>query len=307
MSEALVQGRNIAKSYGATPVLTDVSFDIYPGITGLLGSNGAGKTTLLGMILGLHPRSGGSLNVFGRDPWSDGSSVRERIGYSPEHHTMSADMMAAQFVTFVAELHGLPKAEANARASEALWLVGLGEERFRPLGTLSTGQKQRVKLAQALCHDPSLIILDEPTDGLDPSQRESVLELITKISSEFGISVLLSSHLIEEVEQICDSVVIIGQGKTVAAGSISHLKQRVERAIELEVVSESDTPALVEAISAKRSVTRASHDGNRITVEISDDTAFDEVRDVLSTSPAGLMSLQRKSLSLEDVFLENLQ
>ena len=126
MSGPLIYGRNISKSYDQTPVLSDVNFEIYPGITGVLGANGTGKTTLLGMILGLHQRNGGELNVFGTDPWANGSAVRERIGYSPEHHTMSPDMPAVDFVTLVGQLHGLPKHVAASRGSETLWIVGLG-------------------------------------------------------------------------------------------------------------------------------------------------------------------------------------
>ena len=307
MSGPLIYGRNIAKSYGQTTVLSGVSFEIFPGITGILGANGTGKTTLLGMILGLHPRDSGELNVFGADPWKAGSAVRERIGYSPEHHTMSPDMPAVDFVTLVGQLHGLPKHVATSRGSESLWIVGLGEERFRPMGTLSTGQKQRVKLAQALSHDPKLIILDEPTDGLDPNQRDSVLDVIKKISDEFGISVLISSHLIEEVERICDAVVIIGEGRTLAAGSIEHLKQGVEAIIEVELVSPSQVPAVAKDLEAQPSISTVRQDAGRLFIDFSNDKAFDEVRDVLANHEAGIISLRQKAMSLEDIFLENMR
>ncbi|MEZ5225522.1 MAG: ATP-binding cassette domain-containing protein [Acidimicrobiales bacterium] len=134
----LVVAEHVAKSYRGHAALVDTTFTIESGVTGLLGANGAGKTTLLGMIIGLHPVTSGTLRVLGHDPWSDGSAVRERLGYAPEHHTLPPDVKAADFVRHVAELHGLPDDEAQTRASDALWLVGLGEERFRPMGTMST-------------------------------------------------------------------------------------------------------------------------------------------------------------------------
>jgi ABC-2 type transport system ATP-binding protein len=211
------------KRWGTTTALTDLTFTVGPGITGLLGANGAGKTTLLGMILGLHHSDAGELRVLDLDPGTAGALVRARVGYSPEHHTLPPDIKAADFVRHLAEVHGIPRRDAKARASDALWQVGLGEERFRPLGTMSTGQRQRVKLAQAIVHDPALVLLDEPTDGLDPVQRDEMLRLIRRIGTEFGIDVLLSSHLLDEVERVCDSAVILADGALVASGRIDDL------------------------------------------------------------------------------------
>ena len=171
----LVTASGLQKSYGDLRVLSSVNFEIPRGVTGLLGANGTGKTTILGMILGLHQADAGSLQVLGIDPWSAGPQVRMLLGYAPEHHTLPPDLRAADFVRHVAELHGLPRADATTRASDALWLVGLGEERFRPMGTMSTGQRQRVKLAQAIAHDPQLVLLDEPTDGFATYSPEGKL------------------------------------------------------------------------------------------------------------------------------------
>src|SRR5439155_4200494 len=167
-----------------------------------------------------------------------GADVRARIGYSPEHNAMPPDVAAHDLVRHLAEVHGLPHRAAMNRASDALYEVGLGEERFRPVGTMSTGQRQRVKLAQASVHDPSLVLLDEPTDGLDPMQREQMLALIRKIGHEFGLDVVLSSHLLHEVEQVCDAVVILDEGKTVESGTLSDL--RTATTTEQELLVEVD-------------------------------------------------------------------
>ena len=207
--DVVIRADGVVKHWGSTLALAGATATIGPGVTGLLGANGAGKTSLLGMILGLHRPDAGRVEVFGLDPSTAGPEVRARVGYSPEHHLLPPDVKAVDFVRHVAEIHGLPRREATTRASDALWQVGLGEERTRPMGTMSTGQRQRVKLAQALAHDPMLVLLDEPTDGLDPVQRDAMLELIHRVGHEFGITVLLSSHLLEEVERICDAAVIL--------------------------------------------------------------------------------------------------
>lgn len=300
-SSPLVQAQNIAKSYGSFLVLEDITFEIGSGITGLLGANGTGKTTLLGMILGLHRWNSGTLRVMGNDPYTAGAEVRERLGYAPEHHTLPANLKASEFVRHVAELHGLPKEEANTRASDALWLVGLGEERFRPLGTMSTGQRQRVKLAQAIAHDPKLILLDEPTDGLDPVQRDEMLALIRRVSRDFGIHVILSSHLLDEVQQICDGAVIIGDGKVLASGSLDDLRGGGSDVV-MEIEDLDTVPMVVSGLEqAGASVTVS---GRTIVVRGHDDSVFDVARDVCAARGAGINRLSRRRLSLEDVFLE---
>ncbi|MCP3993220.1 MAG: ABC transporter ATP-binding protein [Actinomycetia bacterium] len=301
----LIQARGVQKSYGDFRVLEDVGFDVTGGITGLLGANGSGKTTLLGMILGLHPIDAGVLTVYGRDPWSAGSNVRTLTGYAPEHHTLPPDLRADDFVRHVAELHGLPRDEATTRASDALWLVGLGEERFRALGTMSTGQRQRVKLAQAFVHDPELILLDEPTDGLDPVQRDAMLELIARIASEFGINVLLSSHLLDEVEQICDAAVIIGEGRTLASGSVEELRGSGEAGVLVELDANPDLVAGVGAAIGARGFV-VSIDGRQVSIQGDDDQVFDAARDACAEADIGIVRLSRRRLSLEDVFLDRL-
>ena len=164
----------VSKSWGSHQVFSNLTAEVPRGVTGLLGSNGSGKTTLLGMLLGLHDPDGGSLRILGEDPTTAGPDLRQHIGYSPEHHDLPNDMAAQDLVRHIAQLHGLPRREATTRSSDALWLVALGEERARPIGTMSTGQRQRVKLAQAIAHGPSIILLDEPTDNLDVASAEAL-------------------------------------------------------------------------------------------------------------------------------------
>ena len=305
LSAVLISARGVQKSYGDVIVLDQIDFDIGEGITGLLGANGSGKTTLLGMMLGLHPVDGGELRVYGRNPWSAGAEVRTLTGYAPEHHTLPPELRADDFVRHVAELHGLPRDEATTRASDALWLVGLAEERFRPMGTMSTGQRQRVKLAQAIAHDPRLILLDEPTDGLDPVQRDSMLDLIRHIANDFGINVVLSSHLLDEVERICDSAVIIGEGRTLAAGSLDELRGEGETGVMIELDTTVEQVNAVASDLTRRGLV-VSIDGRTVVVEGDDDSVFDAARDACSDAQVGIVRLNERRLSLEDVFIERL-
>jgi len=300
----VISASRVAKSFGATTVLTDVTVEIQPGITGLLGSNGAGKTTLLSLLLGLEPRNGGVLQVLGHDPQSTGPEVRARIGYSPEHHHLPADVQAADLVRHLAQLHGLPAQASTERASDALWLVGLGEERFRPIGTMSTGQRQRVKLAAAIAHDPALVLLDEPTDGLDPVQRDDMLALIRRIGTQYGISIVLSSHLLEEVERICDNVVIIANGTVIRSGTINQMRGgRTSVMVELDsgherVAETLRTAGLVVAVSGSKLLVDAPPQPDADPYWI-----HDYVRDVVAWADVGLRRLGDQTVSLEDVFL----
>jgi ABC-2 type transport system ATP-binding protein len=241
------------------------------------------------------------LRVLGLDPATAGPEVRERVGYAPEHHRLPGDVQALDLVRHLAEVHGLPAREAMGRASDALWQVGLGEERLRPVGTMSTGQRQRVKLAAALAHDPALLLLDEPTDGLDPPQRDAMLALIRRVGSEYGIDVMLSSHLLEEVERVCDNVVILSDGRVLAAGPLADL-QRGASGVVVELDTEADA---VEAALVARGWP-VQRDGARLVVAApadDEDAAFDAVRDEVAGAGAALRRLQPRRASLEEVFL----
>lgn len=297
--EPVATGVDVVKRWGPSQALAGATFSIRPGVTGLLGANGAGKTTLLGLLLGLQRPDGGALTVLGRDPWRAGPELRRRLGYAPEHEAMPPDVNAVDVVRHVAELHGLARRAATGRASDALWEVGLGEERFRPVGTMSTGQRQRVKLAQAIAHDPELVLLDEPTNGLDPTQREAMLGLIRRVGADLGMNVLLATHLLEEVEHVGDSVVILDQGKVVAEGPLASLRGE---GTELVVEVDGDACALAAALVAAGLAAEQAGPGS-VSVELRDPSVFDVVRDTLADGPWALRRLQAKSASLEDVFL----
>jgi ABC-2 type transport system ATP-binding protein len=293
-----VAGTGVVKRWDPTTALAGATFAIDAGITGLVGANGAGKTTLLSLLLGLHHADDGVIEVLGLDPSSAGPDVRARVGYAPEHDALPPDVRAHDLVRHLAEVHGLPSRAATNRASDALWQVGLGEERFRPVGTMSTGQKQRVKLAASFAHDPTLLLLDEPTNGLDPVQRESMLDLIKRIGTEFGIHVVLSSHLLEEVERVCDAVVILSEGRVVAQGPLDILREG-DGAIELEL--DSDAGVLASRLQAVGLTARA--DGRRLVVEGDADRVADAIRDAAAALDIGLRRMERQRVTLEDVFL----
>jgi ABC-2 type transport system ATP-binding protein len=223
MAEALVEFRDLEVSYGRVRALEGVSGTFLPGPTGLLGPNGAGKTTLLKTLLGFLTPGAGQITAFGFDPRVTALEVRRRIGYMPEVDCHIPSMTAAAFVAFAGELSGLPRDEAISRAHEVLYYVGLGEARYRTVDTYSTGMKQRVKLAQALVHDPDLLLLDEPTNGLDPQGREEMLELIRDVAARRRISLVLCSHLLPDVERVCERVIVFNHGRVAAAGAIGEL------------------------------------------------------------------------------------
>ncbi len=301
----IVESAGVVKRFGNTMALAGVDATIGEGVTGLLGANGAGKTTLLTLILGLRNRDEGSLKVLGTDPGDAGPEVRQRLGFAPEHHQLPPDMTAADLVAHIAQLHGLPRSFATQRASDTLWEVGLGEERFRPIGTMSTGQLQRVKLAQAVAHHPELLILDEPTDGLDPMQRADMLSLIARLAGEHGINALISSHHLEEVERVCRSVVILDAGQVARAGQVSDLTG-AGTGLVVEVYERAG--ALAGALVAAGYEAQA-HDDEVVRVipaasESGGDGArcADAVRDAVADLDLRLRSLLPEHRSLADVF-----
>lgn len=303
MSEPVVVVDALTKRYGDNLVLDGATAVVQPGVTGLLGANGAGKTTLIGLLLGLHRPDSGSISVLGRPPVVSFGDPALPIGYAPEHHTLPADVPAVDFVEHLAVVHGLPRDEAAGRASDAMWYVGLGEERQRPMGTMSTGQRQRVKLAMAIAPDPDLVILDEPTDGLDPTQRETMLELIRRIAGEFGISVLLSSHLLDEVERTCDDVIILANGRVVASGPIAELRGE-GRGVSFELDVD---PSEIIAELQRRGLD-VVRDGARVTVHVGG--GLDQigllalVRDLVGAAGVGIRRLAPRTVSLEEIYLQ---
>jgi ABC-2 type transport system ATP-binding protein len=294
----VISARGVVKRYGRTTALAGIDVEIGSGVTGLLGSNGAGKTTFISLVLGLRSRDAGELSVLGQDPASAGIEVRARIGYAPEHHDLPAELTATDLVRHLAEQHLLPRRAAVQRTNDALWLVGLGEERFRPVATMSTGQRQRVKLAAAIAHDPMLVLLDEPTDGLDPMQRTEMLDLIRRIGTEFGMQILISSHHLEEVERICDSVVIVEGGEVVRAGTLAGLRSGPEG---LVVEVDERVGELVSLLESRG--VEVTEDDGRVVVGAGSLDAHDAVRDAVAELGVGLRRLESRGRTLEDVYL----
>ena len=292
--------------FGAQRALDSLDVDVQSGVTGLVGANGAGKTTLMSLVLGLRAPTAGQTLVLGLDPQTNGAELRALIGYGPERNVVPEDMPASDFVKHMAEVRGMPRNEARGRASDALWLVGLGEERSRALGTMSTGQRQRVKLAQAIASDPALLLLDEPTDGLDPVQRDEMLLLIRQVSQEYGIDVVLSSHLLEEVERICDHIVALDAGRLVAQGRLEDLVGD-EQGVVVELVEIADQPHafsdVVSQLSEAGLDVRHGEVTSRMEVIGPDaDLVADLVRDAVSDSKARVSRIERRRRRLEDIF-----
>ncbi len=207
-----ISTHGLTKAFGPVVALSDLTVDLPTGVVGLVGANGAGKSTLIKILLGLLPPTSGTASILGLDCLTDGLKIREAVGYMPESECLPLDVSATEFLVHMARMSGLPSHVARERAADTLRHVGLYEERYRPIGGYSTGMKQRVKLAQALVHDPKLVFLDEPTNGLDPAGRDEMLCLISRVSRDFGISVLVTSHLLGELERISDHLVVIEGG-----------------------------------------------------------------------------------------------
>ena len=244
-TDAVVTLANVSVVYGTEFALREVSAAFAPGAVGLLGPNGAGKSTMLKALLGFIAPTSGKMRVLGLDVAHAPLEIRGRIGYMPETDGHIPGMNAVSFVGVCGQLAGLPAVDAMQRAHEVLYYVGLGEARYRNLETYSTGMKQRIKLAQALVHDPDLLFLDEPTNGMDPKGRDEMLELIRDLAHEKHINLILSSHLLPDVEYTCDRVVVLDKGRVAAQGPIDELKGPAGRVYELRVKEDHDTFARV--------------------------------------------------------------
>ncbi len=303
---AIIETSGLTQRFGSTVALSSVNARIPEGVTGLVGANGAGKTTLINAVLGLREPTSGSLRVLGHDPNASGAQLRSLLGFAPERNVLPDDMRAVDFVRHMAEVRGLPRSEARDRASDVLWLVGLGEERTRPLGTMSTGQRQRAKLAQAIASDPRLVLLDEPTDGLDPLQRTEMLELIRQIAEDFSMNVVLSSHLLEEVERVCDNVAVLYAGRLIASGPLSELIGEAE-GMTLELVEVGELALSVDRVEAALSALglSVSRSEGRLRVSGADfDELCDHARDAVAAAGARITRLTSSRRGLEDLFEE---
>jgi ABC-2 type transport system ATP-binding protein len=291
----LIAAQSLSKRYKSVVALDDVSFTISDGITGILGENGAGKSTFIKLSLGLLHPTAGQVRVLGEDPAAN-IDVRARLGYMPEHDCLPSQVSAAEFLTHMAELSGLPSTAARTRAADTLRHTGLFEERYRAIGGYSTGMKQRVKLAQALVHDPAFVFLDEPTAGLDPMGREEMLTLVRKTHREFGISVLLSSHLMSDVERTCDRIIVLHGGHVQQSGDVGQFTRETESLL-IEVDSNRDE--LLAALK-RRGVESAAEDGG--VAVVGTEVVYDHVRDALVEAKAPLRRMAPRKRALTELF-----
>jgi ABC-2 type transport system ATP-binding protein len=295
---ALIALSGLTKRYGPVTALEDLSLEIEPGIIGLVGSNGAGKSTLLKILLGLLEPTSGSAMVFDQDVRVHGPRIREFVGYMPEHDALPPDSSATDVVAHLAEISGLPRAAARERTAEVLRHVGLYEERYRAIGGYSTGMKQRVKLAQAIVHDPRLLLLDEPTNGLDPAGRDEMLDLVRRTGAEFGMTVVVASHLLGEIERVCNYLVAIETGKLLRAAPLgTFTEQTGTLAVEVEERAEEVAAQLVERGFDSRAI--SSH---ALVVALEGEAAYDAVRDIVAELGLPLVRVEQRRHKLEDLF-----
>ncbi|HYI15300.1 MAG TPA: ABC transporter ATP-binding protein [Thermomicrobiales bacterium] len=301
--QPIVTTAALTKAYGSVIALDTVDLSIPRSAIGLLGANGAGKSTLIKLLLGLIAPTGGTATMLGMDIRSDVIRIRERVGYMPESDCLPMDVTAADFVGHMAEMSGLPGRDARQRANDVLYQVGVDEERYRLIRGFSTGMKQRVKLAQAIVHDPELVFLDEPTNGMDPQGRDDMLNLINRIHRQLGITVIVSSHLLEDIERVCDYVVMVDRGKLVVNGRINDLMQGGGDVI---VRIDGDPQRLVDGLAARQLSARLS--GPEVIVAAPDggvsDAVYDAIRDAVVEMDAPLRMLRGRERSLEDVYIQ---
>src|SRR5687767_10671446 len=299
MAEFSVLLDKVSVAYGNNRALRDVSVQFPKGAVGLLGPNGAGKSTMLKALLGFLTPTAGRLQVLGMNVADRPLEVRARLGYMPENDGHIPGMNAVTFVAYCGQLAGLPKTDAMQRAHEVLYYVGLGEARYRNIEQYSTGMKQRIKLAQALVHDPSLLFLDEPTNGMDPKGRDEMLELIRDIAHNKQINLILSSHLLPDVEFTCDHVVVLDKGAVATAGPIEKLKGPGGRVFELRV--KGDTAGFLDALRAAGLECHATDD-EVMRVFVPDERGPKFVFSLASQHKVQVRHLRASVPTLEDVF-----
>jgi ABC-2 type transport system ATP-binding protein len=299
----LISTRALTKRYpGGVTALDGLTVDIEPGVIGLVGANGAGKSTLLKILLGLLPASEGEARVLDFDTATQGPRIRELVGYMPEHDSLPPDVSATEFVSHMARVSGLPAGAARERTADVLRHVGLYEERYRPIGGYSTGMKQRVKLAQSLVHDPRVLFLDEPTNGLDPAGRDEMLALIERIGREFGIAVIVASHLLGEIERVAGWLVAIDAGRLLRTASLSSF---TERTGQLLIETDEDAAGLAARLVARGIDAHA--DGRTVLADLStggggEFTVYDAVRDEAVALRLALVRIEARRHQLEDLF-----
>ena len=299
----LIEIKNLSLFYGTTVALDNLSLEVQGGAVGLLGPNGAGKSTLLKTLLGFIQPSQGSAAVFGLNVDINPLEIRRQIGYMPEDECLIPGMNAVQLVSYAGELCGMPSRDAMQRAHEVLYYIGLDEERYRTIDGYSAGMKQRVKLAQALIHDPKLLLLDEPTNGMDTSGREEMLQLVKDIAMDKGINVILSSHLLPDVEYACREIIALSHGSVVIQEQIETLRQNKGQAFDLRIVGDSD--AYITALERQNYRVEVRPDKHlRVTSESQAETGTKFLFQLAYDTGVQLRQLREVKHSLEDIFAE---
>jgi ABC-2 type transport system ATP-binding protein len=298
----------LAVSLGGRPILKGLTATLTGRCIGLLGPNGAGKTTLLHTLLGFYPPSGGTARVCGRDIRQHMRDVRALLGYMPENDAFIAGMSGVRFVRLMAELAGVPKSQAIERAHEVLFYVGLGEARYRDVGSYSLGMKQLAKLAQALVHSPKVLFLDEPTNGLDPPARTRMLQLIRDIRDAGEVRVILSSHLLRDVEECCEEVLVLKDGKIATYSNLEEERRANRRFLELELRSETEgaAAAFTEEIEA-RGAELATGTRQRLKLVLPDTLGIRDLYEIAAARSVQIRRLDYKKDSLEDIFLKAME
>ena len=299
-----IETAGLMKRYGSVVALDRVDLAVPRAAVGLLGPNGAGKSTLLKILLGLSRPNGGHARVLGRDAVADGRELRMQVGYMPETDTLPDNATAADFVSHMAEMSGLPHRTARQRAADVLYQVGLDEERYRLVKGFSTGMKQRVKLAQAIVHDPELVFLDEPTNGLDPLGREEMLDLIGRINRQLGILVVLSSHILDDVERVCDYVVVLDGGQVVASQPL-HVPD--DDTADLHVRVDGDPEPFLKSLEGLGLVARPAgieYTSDEFIVARDGGRAVDAIRDAAAMTGSPLRLMRPATRSLEDLYVD---
>jgi ABC-2 type transport system ATP-binding protein len=294
----LVETKALTKRYGSQVLALDaLDLTVHGGVTGLVGANGAGKSTFIKILLGLLAPTSGSAKMLGYDVLTQGPELRQFVGYMPEHDCLPNDVSATDFVTHMGQIAGIPYAAARERTAEVLRHVGLFEERYRAIGGYSTGMKQRVKLAQALVHDPRLLLLDEPTNGLDPAGRDDMLDLISRIGRDFGIAIVMSSHLLGEIERVCNYLIVIDGGRLMRSDTISSFTAS-KQVLSIEVDGKQEELAQ----RLRQRGLEANVEGRFLSVQIEGAEPYDIIRDEIVSLGIGLLRLEQQRYRLEDIF-----
>ncbi len=293
----LISARELSKHYPGVHALDNLTLDLEPGIIGFVGANGAGKSTFIRILLGLLAPTSGTVSVLGSDTRTHAVDVRRHLGYMPEHDCLPLDISGTDFVAHMGQMSGLPPTAARERAAEMLRHVGLHEERYRLIGSYSTGMKQRIKLAQAMVHDPRLLLLDEPTNGLDPEGREEMLMLVERTEREFGMAVLVTSHLLGEIERVCSWLVAIDAGRLQYCGSVAAFTEQTQR-LRLEL--DDDLPAFAAGLRARG--LQVTEHGTELEVALHDSGVYDMVRDLAAELGAPLSRMEIARHRLDELF-----